>query len=264
MTGRRGAGLLSGLAVLLGALLLGAAAAAPEPPRSPDELFARGNEQYAQGDYAASAASYRKILEAGFRNSRVYYNLGNACFKQNQVGPAILFYEKALKLDPADEDARENLRYANLRIRDRIPAEDLPILLAVFSRGLGLLRMERVIGLFTGLYLAAMLFAAAWILGNGRRWAAQAGIAALVLCALFLAAGGWMLLQGRARGASDQAIVLAEKVEVLSGPGPENTLLASVHEGTKVKIHNRRETWVQVTLPDGRAGWMREETLGGI
>ena len=264
MRGRARAGLLAGLAVLLGALLLAAETATPEPPGSPDELSARGNDAYAHGDYAAAADSYRRILEAGIRNSRVYYNLGNACFKQNQVGPAILYYEKALKLDPADGDARENLRYANLRIRDRIPAEDFPILVVLLSRGLGLLRMEQVIGLFVGLYLAGMLLATAWILGNGRRWAAPAGIASLVFCALSLAAGGWMLLQGRARTASDQAIVLVEKVEVLSGPGPENTLLASVHEGTKVRIHNRRESWVQVTLPDGRAGWMREATLGVI
>ena len=73
-----------------------------------------------------------------------------------------------------------------------------------------------------------------------------------------------MGLQARERYAADQAIVLSEKAEVLSGPGAENTLLASVHEGTKVRIHNRRQAWVQVTLPDGRAGWMQGGTLGVI
>ena len=254
------------IAAALGLFLLlgGSGARAAGASRSPDELFARGCEQYSRGDYAAAADSYGEILSAGIRNSRVFYNLGNACFRRNQIGLAILYYEKALKLDPADEDARENLRYAKLRIRDRIPAEDSPLLLALAVSVRDLLRLEEVARLFLGLYLAGMLLGAGWILANGRRWAPHLGIAALVLIALSLACGGWMLLQGRARASADEAIVLVEKVEVLSGPGTENTLLASVHEGTKVRIHNRREAWVQVTLPDGRAGWMRGEALGVI
>ena len=250
-----------GLALLFGGI---GAARAAGASRSPDELFARGYEQYSRGDYAAAADSYREILSAGIRNSRVFYNLGNACFRRNQIGQAILYYEKALRLDPTDEDARENLRYANLRIRDRIPADDFPFLLTLAVRARDLLGLERVTRLFLGLYLAGMLLGAGWILANGRRWAPHLGIAALVLFVLSLACGGWMLLQGRARTSADEAIVLVEKVEVLSGPGSENTLLASVHEGTKVRIHNRREAWVQVTLPDGRAGWIRGETLGVI
>jgi tetratricopeptide (TPR) repeat protein len=260
----RGPRLLAAAASLASLFFLAAGAPPPGPAGSPEELLARGNDAYARGDYAAAAESYRRILESGIRNGRVYYNLGNACFRQNRIGEAILYYEKTLKLDPTDPDARENLRYANLRIRDRIPADDLPVLLAILERARNLLRLEQVVPLFTGLYLAAMACAAAWILGNGRRWAPAVGVAALGLLSLVLIAGGWMFLQGRARDASNAAIVLSEKVDVLSGPGTENTLLASVHEGTKVRIHNRRDPWVQVTLPDGRAGWMKGDALGTI
>jgi len=262
---RRAAGILAPLGLALLLLSPGTCWARPAgPTRSADELFARGADQYARGEYEAAADSFREILSAGIRTSRVYYNLGNACFKRNQIGQAILYYEKTLRLDPTDEDARENLRYANVRIRDRNPGEDLPYLLALAVRARDLLRLEEVTRLFLGLYLAAMILGAGWILANGRPWAPHLGIAALALLALSLACGGWMLLQGHARSSADEAIVLAEKTEVLSGPGSENTLLAPVHEGTKVRIHNRREEWVQVTLPDGRVGWMRGETLGVI
>ena len=227
-------------------------------------LFSRGNDAYARGDYGAAADLYRKILGAGIRNSRVYYNLGNACFKSNRIGEAILYYEKELKLDPTDVDARENLRFANVRIRDRVPADARPWVMSLLERGRDVLRIEQVMQIFTGLYLAAMAMAAVWLLAAGRRWAAGVGIAAALLLVLSLVAGGWGIAQARAREASDEAIVLAAKVEVLSGPGSENTLLASVHEGTKVRIHNRRQTWVQVTIPDGRAGWIRREALGVI
>jgi tetratricopeptide (TPR) repeat protein len=261
---RRGARRILRFAVILVGMGAAAAAAPPAPAGSPDELFARGNAQYARGEFAEAAESYRRILESGLRNGEVYYNLGNACFRQNRIGEAILNYEKALKLNPDDPDARENLRFANLRIRDRIPSDDLPFLLALLERGRRLLGISAVTRLFAGAYYASMLLAAVWILLNGRRWSPAVGMAALAVFAASLAAGGWMLLQGRAISAADQAIVLAEKVDVLSGPGPENTLLASIHEGTKVRIHNRREAWVQVTLPDGRAGWMRGEVLGVI
>ena len=243
---------------------LSIAVAAALPAASPDELFARGNLLYARGDYAAAAGTYQKILGAGFRNSRVYYNLGNARFKQNQIGRAILAYERAIKLDPTDAEARENLRFANRRIRDQIPPDDEGYLLAQFGRARDCLTLDQVTTLFVSLYLGSMAFAAGWLLGRARRWGPPVGIAAVVLLGMALLAGGWMGLQARERYAADRAIVLSDKAEVLSGPGAENTLLASVHEGTKVRIHNRRLAWVQVTLPDGRAGWMQGGTLGVI
>ncbi len=265
MTGKRpGARGRRLLPALLAAIALLGAAAPPAPSPTADQLFARGNEAYSRGDYAGSAEAYRRIVDSGIRNSRVYFNLGNACFRLNRIGEAILYYEKALKLDPGDEEARENLRYANLRIRDRIPADDLPLLLQLLVRVRDLVRLELMFRLFAGLYLLSMAVMAGWILGSRKRWGPPAGAAALVLLLLAFSAGAWMFLQGRARTGGGEAIVLAEKVEVLSGPGTENTLLASIHEGTKVRIHNRRDSWVQVTLPDGRAGWMRGETLGLI
>lgn len=248
-----------------GLFLVGLLTAGATPPRgSPEDLFARGNEAYARGDYEEAAASYQEIVRSGIRNSLVYYNLGNSRFKANRIGPAILFYEKALKLDPTDTDARENLRYANLRIRDRISEEEDPFLLGLFGRARDSLALDRVTGLFLGFYLATMALAAVWILAGSARSGAAAGVGALILAGITTLAGGWMSLQAEERASSDRAIVLAEKSEVLSGPGSENTLLASVHEGTKVRIHNRREDWVQVVLPDGRAGWMKGETLGVI
>lgn len=261
----KGAARMRGLPrALVVAAGLGAALAAGPPAASPDELLDRGNGLYARGDYAAAAETYQRILGAGFRNSRVYYNLGNARFKQNQIGRAILAYERAIKLDPTDAEARENLRFANRRIRDQIPPDDEGYLLALFARARDTLTFDQVTTLFVGLYLGSMALAAGWILGKGRRWGPPVGLAAGALLGLALLAGAWMGLQARARFAFDQAIVLSEKAEVLSGPGAENTLLASVHEGTKVRIHNRRQVWVQVTLPDGRAGWMQGGTLGVI
>jgi tetratricopeptide (TPR) repeat protein len=229
-----------------------------------EPLFNQGNEAYSKGDFAAAQKAYQEIIDRGIHNSRVYYNLGNACFRKNEIGNAILYYEKALKLEPSDSDARENLRFATLRIRDRIPPDSTPFLIVLLARGVALLSLEQVTRLFLGTYVLAMGIVAAWIGLRGSRWSMPIAILAAALLLAAGVTGGWMVLQARSRSAADEAIVLSEKLEVYSGPGSDNTLLASVHEGTKVRIHARRERWIQVTLPDGRSGWLLGEALGVI
>jgi len=260
---RRPARALAGLAaVLLGGLLAARGARAQEA--SARALLDRGNEAYAKGDFASAEKAYREILAQGMHNGHVYYNLGNACFRRDEIGSAILFYEKALRLDPSDADARENLRYAMLRIRDRIPTDSTPFLIAFVRKLVGFLNLEQVTSLFVGLYLLAAAAGALWIVLRRKPGAGIAGMAAGVLLLGALLAAGWMVLQAQRRNATDEAIVLSDKLEVYSGPGNDNTLLASVHEGTKVTIHAQRDLWCQVTLPDGRAGWLLGEGLGVI
>jgi tetratricopeptide (TPR) repeat protein len=227
-------------------------------------LFKAGNEAYSKGDFAAAQKAYRGIVDLGIRNSSVYYNLGNACFRRNEIGSAILYYEKALRLQPGDVDARENLSFASLRIRDRIPPDSTPFLITLLSRGVNLLSLEQVTRIFLVTYFAAMAALAAWIGLRRTRWSVLIGGMAGILLLSALTAGGWVVLQAQARNATDEAIVLLDKVDVYSGPGSDNTLLASVHEGTKVRIHARRYQWAQVTLPDGRSGWLLGEALGVI
>jgi tetratricopeptide (TPR) repeat protein len=231
---------------------------------SPESLLDQGNAAYARGDFAAAESDYQRILDLGVRNSRVYYNLANTCFRQNQIGRSILFYEKALRLDPADPDARENLRYASQRIRDKIAEDPTPFAIALVQKGLRVVSLELVTRIFLGVYLAAMLAASVAIVTRGKRVSATAAILSASLFFLSLLCGGWMVLQDHARNARDEAVVLADKLEVYSGPGSENTLLASVHEGTKVRIHSQRGDWTQVTIPDGRAGWLKGKELGVI
>jgi tetratricopeptide (TPR) repeat protein len=252
---------------LVAALLSGAHTAWSAQERAAtaaEALFNQGNEAYSKGDFDAAEKAYHGVMDLGIHNWRVYYNLGNACFRKDEIGNAILYYEKALRLQPGDADARENLRFASLRIRDRIPPDSTPFLIALLSRGVDWLSLEQVTRVFLVIYLLAMAMLSAWIALRGSRWSIPLAGLGAVLLAGALGAGGWMVLQAQSRHATDQAIVLSEKLEVYSGPGSDNTLLASVHEGTKVRIHARRDRWAQVTLPDGRSGWLLGEALGVI
>jgi tetratricopeptide (TPR) repeat protein len=86
--------------------------------------FEQGNEAYQSGNYLKAIEYYNQIIDNGYQTSEVYYNLGNAYYKLKNIPEAILNYERALKVDPSDEDSEFNLRIANLQTLDKI--EPLP------------------------------------------------------------------------------------------------------------------------------------------
>jgi tetratricopeptide (TPR) repeat protein len=87
-------------------------------------VFARANQLYEEGRYQEAVAKYEEILASGMQDGRVYYNLGNAYFKQDKLGPAILNYERAQRLMPRDEDIKVNLAYARSQIVDKVETPD--------------------------------------------------------------------------------------------------------------------------------------------
>ncbi|WP_449437698.1 tetratricopeptide repeat protein [Pedobacter steynii] len=87
---------------------------------NPEALFAKGNGQYAKAQYKEAAQSYEEVLKDGYKSADVYFNLGNAYYKMGEMAPAILYYEKAYKLTPGDQEISLNLQLANLKIADKI------------------------------------------------------------------------------------------------------------------------------------------------
>ena len=85
-----------------------------------DELWDRANTAYINGDYRGAAEIYGEILDRGLGSVKLYYNLANACFKEGQTGRAILFYRRALRLAPGNDDIRYNLSVAEARTKDTI------------------------------------------------------------------------------------------------------------------------------------------------
>ena len=85
-----------------------------------EAFFDEGNQRYQNGDFDGAVASYARILEAGLESGDLYYNLGNTYFKRGEIGPAILYYERARRLMPADEDLLANLALARQLTADEI------------------------------------------------------------------------------------------------------------------------------------------------
>lgn len=242
--------------VLLAFLLIAACASAGEARASTvRELFESGNSAYEQGRYQDAAASYEKILGYGVVDPRVLFNLGNAHFKMGRLGAAILNYERALRLDPADRDVRDNLEFARGLIRDRVSEAQVPYPVQVLRGLLDRLSIDLLAWLFLCVfYLAGGLLGA---LPLTTSYTARRALGYGSACAAVAVLGmGMALGYSIDHTTSERAIVMEDKVDVLSGPAGDNTILFTVHEGARLELRNRRDGWYQVSLPNAMSGWV--------
>ncbi|HET6277419.1 MAG TPA: tetratricopeptide repeat protein [Candidatus Polarisedimenticolia bacterium] len=222
---------------------------------TPEELFDAANSAYESADYDAAIAGYEKILAYGLYDPRVHYNLGNAYFRKGRLGASILHYERALKIDPGDSEARQNLDLARSQIRDRMAEPELQFPLLVVRDLVDGMSINAITLLFFALYIptTALLGAIPLSADSVRRRVFAYGAAMLGILTLVAVAGlGYKIHDAT----SERAIIMEERVDVLAGPGEDNTVLYTVHEGTRLDVRNRREGWLQITLPDAGAGWI--------
>ena len=239
------------------------AAASPESLARATKAFQQANGAYEKNDYAKAADLYRRAIDEGVADSRLYFNYANSMFRLNQPGMAILYYEKARKLDPNDQDVAYNLRFVNANIIDKNPAPETNALTkalqfahSAFSINEGL---WIVLGLFTLIFLAGM---AALYAGAALRGALITGIA-LAAVAL-LAVSPSLVFKIKEQETLQYGIVLKPAVEMFSGPGETFQVLTQVHEGTKFEIVETRGEWASVKLANGKGGFVRLTDLGKV
>ncbi len=219
-------------------------------------VFDQGKEQYKAEKYQEAINSWKKVLEDGQHSAALYFNLGNAYYKLNQIGPSIYYYEKALQLDPSNSDIKNNLAFAQNAKVDVI--EPLPkTFFAKWDERLsGVLNYNgwawvsvSTILLFTILFLGYFFSA-----GTGSKRAYF--VSSFVVLFVF-ATGMIMAFRTYSKDQNtNYAIVFAASSEVKSGPrmGDETSFI--LHEGTKVQVLAQEDDWKRIVLADGKDGWI--------
>ncbi len=248
-------------AVLLSAL----AVFVPGTGSAQVEFYQEGNRLYQEGDFEGALSSYLRVVEAGFESGQVYYNIGNSYFKSGDLARAILYYERARRLLPRDEDVRANLDLARSLTADEI--EPLPRfwVLDAWSWWVDLLPRSLLVLLVVSAYVAAMGGVIVLILKRGAPSAVWGGRVALGTGGVLLVLGLNLAIRELEIGQAEEAVVLEPQVDVMSAPVDDETLtIFTVHEGTKVRVDRRAEEWAEVVLEDGKVGWVRVEVLETI
>lgn len=224
-------------------------------------LFEQGNALYNDGKYQDAINKYQAILETDVHSAELYFNLGNANYKLNNIAPSIYYYEKALQLKPNDKEIINNLNFAKnmtLDAIDVIPEVGLSKVLNNVSNALSF----DLWAIFSVCFviLAVALFIN-YIMSGGtktKRFSFTFGFACLFLMigSLISAFHKYNLDKS-----DNPAIVFAQETKVKSEPNLRSEEAFRLHEGTKVQVLDTVENWKKIKLSDGKMGWVSAEDI---
>jgi tetratricopeptide (TPR) repeat protein len=228
-----------------------------------DDVWQKGNEAYLHGDYAAAVTAYEGLDRQGVVSGDLYFNLGDAYFRKGALGPAIWAFERALALDPSDEDARFNLdqarKLAAARTQDRLQGEqhEPAWIRVVTSISPGLLTLMFVllyVGTFVGLYL--------WRRAREDLRATSAAVVSLLAAGAMLT--GALVFARLQLERTPFGVVLPDAVAVKEGADLNYRTSFDVHAGLRVRIVERDQDWLRIRLGNGLEGWVRSADVGSL
>ena len=234
------------------------------PAQDGSALLPQAADAYTNGDYAVAIDFYEQILSSGQYSFEVYYNLGNAYFKNEELAPAILNYERAARIDPADADLQHNLAMAQSRTVDNIDMLPIPDLVSGYQSFINATAADSW-GMFSLAAFVLLLAAILVFLNVEQRWLKQivlgTGGLLLVLSLLFFFFG-WQ--QSNWLNSRKEAIIFQPSITVTSTPDNAGEELFVLHAGTKVRIVERFRNRVRIQIGDGNTGWIEQPAIQEI
>ncbi len=249
-----------GLAVLI--LIIGGAGSwggdGPETARL-TRTFLDGVKAYEAGAFEEAAAAFDRVAAAGIDNAKLFYNLGNAHLKAGDLGRAVLWYERALRLAPGAPDLRFNHAYALSLVKDEREGKGAAIYQVLFfwRYRLGRRTVQWIaIGLNAGFFLLLSIR-----LLRGKRPLKGLGHVGLALCLLFAATALYNHYESRQ---VRYGVILPEAVSVRSGLSESATELFTLHAGTRVRVERERDGFFRIFFEAGKIGWVRADGVGII
>lgn len=223
----------------------------------------KAEELYAAKQYVEVAEVYADMFQYG-ESAALYYNYANALYKSNQLGLAILNYERALRLDPTNEDVKFNLEFANKMKTDKIePLERF--FLSEWMESLGRLLTSNQWAYASIIsFIVALVLVLLYLFGK-KVWLRKLSFFSalfLLVFSIFTMVYAFQIKDYIEN--NPEAIVLAGSVSVKSSPDDSGTEVFVIHEGTKVNVLSTLSTWSEVRLADGNVGWLQSSTIEKI
>ena len=227
---------------------------------SPNDAIQSANDHYMKEDYHSAIKLYEQALLNG-SSASAYYNLGNAYYKINEIAPAILNYERALLLDPGDDDIRFNLEMAKLKTVDKIDplgefflAKWMNSLRNIYSTNqwawVGIVTFLLFIGCLTLFFFTRKI-----------QWKKIGFYAGIFFLLITIGSNIFSYQQKRNLTSKNAAIIFIPTVTIKSSPDKSGTDIVVLHEGTKVYIKSQLGSWNEVVLENGTVGWIESQMI---
>jgi len=227
----------------------------------PKELLEKGNSAYMESKYPEAIEFYNKVVSQGYSSATLFYNLGNAYYKTNQIGYAILNYERAKLLAPANENIDYNLNIAKMYVVDKI--EVLP----TFFVNRWVNNLINTMSSDGWAILTAVLLSVFLVVGIVYFWSGSRGVkkslffAAIFLLVLSVFSTKFAFNQKNKVTDHDKAIIFSHSVTLKSSPDESGTNLFLLHEGLKVEVTDKVGEWLEIRVSDGNKGWLKSSEV---
>ncbi len=225
---------------------------------------AEADSAYIRGQYQQAIKDYEMLLKQG-ASADLYYNLGNAYYRSENITRAVLNYERALLLSPGDRDVRFNLQIARAKTIDKIVPESEMFFFTWYRSLVSLMSVDA--WAWTALIALALLIVLLLVyLFSDRIWLRKVGFfGGFVLLILFALSNLFAWQQKQDLLFRKGAIVISPSVTVKSTPAKNGTDLFILHEGTKVSITDgTMKGWMGIRIADGKEGWIESNMIEEI
>ena len=216
---------------------------------------------YIRNDFTTAIQIYEMILRTG-ESADIYYNLGNSYYKIGDIAKAILNYERALILKPANKDIRSNLEIARAKTVDKVT--DVPELFFItwlksITNSMGIQSWAIIAISFLLLFIVSIYFFFFSTKIVARKTFFILALFFLVFCVIANISAAF---QRRVRLNRMNAIIISPSVTIRSTPNDNGTSLFILHEGRKVFIKDdSMKDWKEIQLEDGNVGWVKKNDL---
>lgn len=227
-------------------------------------LIDSGNAEYNKANYTKAIAFYQKFMNGNIKSAQAYYNLGNCYYRTNEIGKAILYYEKAEKLTPADPDIQFNLQLANQKITDKVTSETPLFIYSDWIKFENNYTEKQWALISLALLCFSLLLFALYLLFSKillRQLCFWSGFAILFLCffTFYIAHEQYGTLTSH-----DTAVVMSPTVMVKGAPENNALQLFVIHEGMTVAIVKTEGGWTEIKLSNGNQGWLNSSDISEI
>ena len=249
---KKGSSKVANMAVVTALLL----ASSLFPLTSHAATKAQADSAYQQEQYQQAAKIYEQLLKRG-ESADIYYNLGNAYYRMDDITHAVLAYERALLLSPGDADVRFNLQMARSKTIDKIVPESEMFFVTWYRSLVRLMSVDAWGRTAVVSLLCAMLLVLVYLFAQ-RIWLRKVGFFGGVLfLVVFVAANVFGFQQQQSLLHRTGAIIMRSAVPVKSTPSATGTDLFILHEGTRVNIiDDSMRGWREIRVADGKSGWV--------
>ena len=223
-----------------------------------------GAAAYQAGDFSSAVEAWQNCVDNEFQNADLFYNLGNAYFREKRLGFAILNYEKALRLDPTNEDFQYNLKLAKSMTKDKVEestTEENPLLNFFFQAHHFFSLKEQLFAILGIVWLIFILCIVRVLAANPKMKTALAVsiFPVAIILGIFALSAGYKVYR---ENTFALGVVTAETADITSGPSDKDQTLNMLSEGTEVEVLGVKDGWVHVRLGEKVNGFAKISELG--